>query len=264
MLHSALEPYRVADSLIHRLDARLKLLATLAFVLTATSLPPSAWLALLSLGVIAAALVFASRVSPSTALKRSLVALPFAGMIALSIPFTHGGQTLWSMQLGRWTLAVTDQGLIAWTSLVVKAWLSVLVSGLLVATTPFPALLKAMQALYVPRILVTIISFMYRYLFVLVDEAMRLQTARLARSAGGARAGGTVFWRIKVLGGMIGSLFIRSYERSERIYHAMLSRGYDGQWPSLTQSKWRPQDTWLGILLGTCLIAIVALGCVVG
>ena len=70
------------------------------------------------------------------------------------------------------------------------------------------------------------ISFMYRYLFVLVDEAMRLQTARDARSVG---AGRTLFWRAKVLGGMIGCLFIRSYERSERIYAAMLSRGYAGE-----------------------------------
>lgn len=264
MLHSALEPYHVADSLIHRLDARLKLLATLAFVLAATSLPPSAWRALLLLGAIAAAATIVAHVPPSKVLKRSLIALPFAGMIALSIPFTRGGQTLWSMQLGRWMLAVTDQGLTLFASIVAKAWLSVLFSGLLVATTPFPTLLKGMQSLSVPQILITITSFMYRYLFVLVDEAMRLQRARQARSTGSGRAGGTMFWRIEVLGGMIGSLFIRSYERSERIYHAMLSRGYDGQWPSLSPLRWQGQDTWVGILLGTCLIAIVVLGQLMG
>ncbi|MBN1936117.1 MAG: cobalt ECF transporter T component CbiQ [Anaerolineae bacterium] len=263
-LHLALEPYHVADSLIHRLDARLKLLATLAFVLAATCLPPSAWTALLGLSLIVATLLIASRVPPSVALKRSLIALPFASMIALSIPFTHVGQTLWSAQFGRWTLAVTDQGLTLFASIVIKAWLSVLVSGLLVATTSFPTLLQAMQALRVPRILITIISFMYRYLFVLVDEATRLQTARQARSAGGARAGGTMLWRIKVLGGMIGSLFIRSYERSERIYQAMLSRGYDGQWPALTQPAWQPRDTWAGVLIFTSLACIVILGYVPG
>ncbi|MBN1140023.1 MAG: cobalt ECF transporter T component CbiQ [Anaerolineae bacterium] len=267
ILQPALESYHVADSPIHRLDARLKLLATLAFVLAVTSLPPSAWAALLLLGVVALALTVSSRVPLVTALKRSLIALPFAGMIALSIPFTRGGLVLWRVQLGSWTLAVTDLGLVTWTSIVVKAWLSVWVSGLLVATTPFPALLKAMQALRLPQILVTIIALMVRYLFVLVDEATRLQTARQARSAGTAataRAGGTLFWRVKVLGGMIGSLFIRSYERSERIYHAMLSRGYDGQWPALNPLIWQPQDTWAGILLGTCLTAIAILGQVMG
>lgn len=263
-LHTIQEPYRAANSPLHRLDARLKLLATLAFVLVTTSLPPSAWAALLGLALLAATLLIASRVSPSVVLKRSLIALPFAGMIALSIPFTRGGQTLWSAQIGHWTLAVSDQGLTTFASIVVKAWLSVLVSGLLVATTPFPALLKAMQGLRIPRILVTITSFMYRYLFVLVDEAMRLQTARQARAAGAARGtggtGGTLPWRIKVLGGMIGSLFIRSYERSERIYQAMLSRGYDGQWPALAQPRWQAQDTWACILILTSLACIVILG----
>lgn len=259
-LRSALEPYCAAHSPIHRLDPRLKLPATLAFVLAVTGQPPRAWAALLLSGLIAAALVVVSRVPPSLALKRSLAALPFAGLAALSLPFTRGGQALWSLQLGRWALTMTDLGLIAWASVVAKAWLSVLVSGLLVATTPFPALLQAMQALYVPRILIAILSFMYRYLFVLVDEAQRLQIARLARSAGGAAAGGTMFWRARVLGGMIGSLFIRSYERSERIYHAMLSRGYDGRWPSVAPFRWQAHDTWAGIVLGASLAAIVMLG----
>jgi len=256
MLHSVLEPYRAANSPIHRLDARFKLVATLAFVLVATNL--ATWTSLLGLGVVAAAITLVSRVPPATALKRSLVALPFAGMVALSIPFTGDGQVVWSAQLGRWTLAITDQGLGLFASIVVKAWLSTLVSGLLVTTTPFPILLNALHALRVPRILITIISFMYRYLFVLIDEAMRLQRARLARSAGGTD--GAVLWRIKVLGGMIGSLFIRSYERSERIYYAMLSRGYDGQWPLVERFRWRARDSWAGVLLGTFLAVIAVLG----
>ena len=154
---------------------------------------------------------------------------------------------------------ITDQGLWLFLSVIAKAWLSVLVSGLLVATTPFPDLLKAMRRLHIPPVLVTTISFTYRYLFVLVDEALRLQTAREARSAG---PGGTVPWRAKVLGGMIGSLFIRSYERSERIYQAMLSRGYAGQLQTMTQLAWGARDTWIGIGWSAALVAIVILGLV--
>ena len=78
--------------------------------------------------------------------------------------------------------------------------------------------------------LVSIVAFMYRYVFVLVDEAQRLLRARAARSAGvGAGTGGTIAWRARVSGGMAGSLFLRTYERSERIYLAMLARGFDGE-----------------------------------
>ena len=257
MRSTFLERYLKGTSLVHRLDARLKLLATLAFVLATTVTSPRAWCALALLGALSLAAILASRIPLLDALKRSSIALPFAGMVALSLPFTRAGETLWVYSLFGWTLTITDQGLWSFVSLLVKAWLSVLVSGLLVATTPFPELLKGMRALHIPDILVTIVSFTYRYLFVLVDEAIRLQTARDARAAG---SGGTVLWRAKVLGGMIGSLFIRSYERSERIYQAMLSRGYAGQSLMRTHPTWQARDVWISIVWGAALAAIVMLG----
>ena len=212
---------------------------------------------LLLLGALALTAILVSGIPLLEALKRSSVVLPFAGMVALSLPFTRAGEMLWSGRLLGWTLTVTDQGLWAFGSMLVKAWLSVWVSGLLVATTPFPVLLSGMRALRVPNTLVTLIGFTYRYLFVLVDEAMRLQTARDARSVG---SGGTLFWRAKVLGAMVGSLFIRSYERSERIYHAMASRGYAGQTLTLAQSVWRARDLWTTTAWGAALAAILVLG----
>jgi cobalt/nickel transport system permease protein len=155
------------------------------------------------------------------------------------------------------TLSITDAGLILFATVVVKAWLSVLVSGLLVVTTPFPDLLKAMRSLHIPLVLTATISFMYRYLFVLVDEATRLQAARAARSVGTGR---TVWWRARVLGGMIGSLFIRSYERSERIYAAMLSRGFAGEVRTLTRLTWQARDTWVGLVWVASLAAVAVLG----
>jgi cobalt/nickel transport system permease protein len=256
-----LERYLQGTSLIHRLDARLKLLATLAFVLTTTLVPPRAWYALALLGALALVAILASRIPLLEALKRSSMVLPFAGMVALSLPFTRAGETLWAARLLGWTLTFTDQGLWAFFSILVKAWLSVWVSGLLVATTPFPELLAGMRALKIPDVLVTLIGFTYRYLFVLVDEAMRLQTARDARSVG---SGGTLFWRAKVLGAMIGSLFIRSYERSERIYHAMVSRGYSGQALTMAQPAWQARDLWITIAWGAALAAVLCMGFVVG
>jgi cobalt/nickel transport system permease protein len=229
---------------VHRLDPRLKLLATLGFVLATTSTPPQAWPGFVLLGMLALGAILASQIPVLEAFKRSAIALPFAGMVAISLPFTRTGMVVWTWHPFGWTLAVTDEGLALFAAVLVKAWLAVLLSGLLVATTRFPDLLRAMRSLRVPAVLTMTISFMYRYLSVLTGEAMRLQTARIARSVGPGR---TVWWRARVLGGMIGSLFIRSYERSERIYTAMLSRGLAGEVRTLTQLTWQARDTWVAV-----------------
>lgn len=265
MQPSFLDRYRQGTSLIHRLDPRLKLLATLAFVLVVTTTPPGNWLAFALLAALAVGALLVAKMPLAEGLKRSAIVLPFAGMVALSLPFTQAGEVVWSWMPfafaqggpGGWTLTVTDTGLIFFATVMVKAWLSVMVSGLLVATTPFPDLLKAMRSLRVPAVLTATISFMYRYLFVLVDEALRLQTARAARSVG---AGRSVWWRGRILGGMIGSLFIRSYERSERIYAAMLSRGFAGEVRTLTRLTWQARDTWAGVAWVMALVASAALG----
>jgi cobalt/nickel transport system permease protein len=154
-------------------------------------------------------------------------------------------------------LTITDAGLILFATVVIKSWLSVMVSGLLVATTRFTDLLHALRALRVPAVLAHTISFMLRYLYVLVDEAMRLMTARESRSAG---RGGTVAWRARVLGGMIGSLFIRSYARSERICASMVSRGFAGEMRTLTPLAWQPRDTWTALVWALVLTGLVIVG----
>jgi cobalt/nickel transport system permease protein len=115
-------------------------------------------------------------------------------------------------------------------SILVRSWLSVQMAIMLVAVARFPDIVHALEHLRVPAILTTIIAFLYRYLFVLVDEVFRLLRAREARSAAaaGARSGGSVMWRARIAGNMAGQLFLRSYERSDRVYNAMLARGYTG------------------------------------
>ena len=255
--NSFLERYLRGTSLIHRLDPRLKLLATLAFVVVTTSTPLRAWPAYLLLATLGWGAILLSQIAPVETLRRSLIVLPFVGMVALSALLTRTGQVLWAWHPFGWQIAITDHGVLLFATILVKSWLSVLVSGLLVATTPFPDLLAALRALCIPAVLTAIISFMYRYLFVLVEEAMRMQTAREARSVG---PGGTLAWRVRVLGGMIGSLFVRSYERSERIYAAMLSRGYAGQVRTLARLRWRALDSRAALCWGLSLIAATVLG----
>ncbi len=159
---------------------------------------------------------------------RSLIALPFI-LIALPTIFTKPGVALYELYLGLFALTATVEGVEFFASVLIKSWASVTAAVLLTSTTPPLGLLSALRSLKLPAILVSVVMLMYRYLFVLVDEAQRMLRARSARSATiGAGAGGSVVWRAKSAGGMAGSLFIRTLDRSERIYMAMIARGYDG------------------------------------
>ena len=111
-----------------------------------------------------------------------------------------------------------------------------------------------------PRVLVGIAGFTYRYIFVIGDEALRMMRARAARSGSSdRREGGSLFWQAQVTGGMAGSLFIRSIERSERIYDAMLARGYDGEARALRAPVLRPRDVLVALPFALALAAIQVL-----
>jgi cobalt/nickel transport system permease protein len=166
------------------------------------------------------------------------------------------------VQVGPWLLAPTDAGLLRFTSIFIRAWLSVQMAILLTATTQFPDLMHALRHLRLPATLVAVISFMYRYLFVLSDEVLRLLRAREARSArlGNKRSGGSLFWRAKVAGNMAGQLFLRSYDRSDRIYQAMLARGYRGHFLTLNPHRMTARDWQLGGTVSLILVLIQLLG----
>jgi cobalt/nickel transport system permease protein len=200
----------------------------IAFILSVALTPIAAWPIYVLLLALAVAVAIVSELGTTYALKRALLALPFA-LAALPSLFTVPGTTLFSWQIGPWLLTATQPGLQRLLSVMLKSWISMQAAILLTATTRFPDLLVAMRAVHVPRLLVAIFGLMWRYLFVLVDEAIRLIRARDARSGSPTGRGGrTVMWRARVTGGMAGNLFLRGYERSERIYAAMAARGYDG------------------------------------
>jgi cobalt/nickel transport system permease protein len=252
--------YVPVASLIHRLDPRVKLVATVLFILSNALLPDGAWPAFgLAWGLVLLVSGLAG-LGPGYALKRSFIALPFA-LAAVTVVFNQPGETLFTWQLGPWRLAATGAGLVRFASIVVRTWLSVQMAILLTAATRFPDLIHALHHLRVPRLLVAVISFMYRYLFVLVDEAMRLVRAREARSARptGGGGGGSLAWRARVSGNMVGQLFLRSYERSDRIYQAMLSRGYAGQYQTMSPHVMGGTDWAVGVAAALVLLLLQAL-----
>ena len=220
------ERFEVGDSLLHRTDARLKLVVALALIFGIVLTPVTAWPAYPLLWSLLASLAILGNVSPFRLARLGAIALPFT-LAAATLLFTIPGRPL----VSAFGLTISDAGLARFIAIVIKSWLAVQVTLLLSITTHFTNILWGLSSLHLPDTLVAIIGFMYRYLFTLKDEVDRLLRARTARSASldGHKAGGSLLWRAQVAGGMVGNLFLRSYQRSERVYAAMLSRGYNGQ-----------------------------------
>ena len=261
MQTNALDRFQEGESFIHHLDPRVKVVVTVLFILSNVLLPDGVWLAFaLAWGLILLISVLAG-LGLGYASKRSFVAIPFA-LAAITVVFNLPGQPLFAWKIGPWQLVATDTGLIRFTSIVIRTWLSVQMAILLTATTRFPDLIHALHHLHVPQLLIAIVSFMYRYLFVLTDEAMRLMRAREARSARSATGagGGSITWRARVTGNMVGQLFLRSYERSDRIYNAMLARGYSGQFLTLNPHVMGTSDWIVGAVAVIILMLLQVAG----
>ena len=243
MHFDAFDRYHEKESFLHRLDPRIKTVVTILFIVSNALLPDGAWVALLCAWLFLLAANALSRLGIFYTLKRSLIALPFA-LIAVTVLFSTPGKPLFSFSLLSLDFIITDTGLTRFVSILIRSWLSVQMAILLVSATRFPDLIHALEHLRVPAVLTTIIAFLYRYLFVLVDEVYRLLRAREARSASmqGHKSGGGLLWRTRVAGSMTGQLFLRSYERSDRIYNAMISRGYAGHLYTLNPHEMKAGD----------------------
>ncbi len=249
------DSYHHKDSPVHALDPRTKVILTVSFILTAVLLPDGAWTQLAFSWFVLVASALGAKVPLRILLTRSLVAVPFA-LAAVTVLFTLPGEPVGSISIGGWTLIVSETGLVRFLTILARSWLAVQAAVLLTATTQFPDLVHALRHLRVPGLLTSIISFLYRYLFVLADEAVRLLRARASRSAHPDVHAANMGLRrhAKVAGGMIGQLFLRSYDRSDRVYHAMLARGYRGTLLTMNPHHMHRGD-WLVLAAGSLLLA---------
>jgi len=234
MHHSYLDPYARQDSPLHRLDARPKLVLTLAaVVLIAVEPQPGA---LFVAAWMAAVLVLArtAGIPLDYLLLRSAVVVPFAGFAAFSLALTTPApEAFW--QWGR--LALTEPGLRRASALLLRSWIAVSLMIILVNTCPFDRLLRALRSLGLPGLFVLLLSFLYRYLYLLWDEIERLHRARNVRYYGGR-------WRSQaaLAGNLAAALFLRSYERAERVQKAMAARGWTGEVEAAPASPWSRRD----------------------
>jgi cobalt/nickel transport system permease protein len=163
-----------------------------------------------------------AKIPPLTVVKRSSIEIPFIAF-ALLMPFFGQGERVEFLGL-----LLYREGIEAGAGIIAKATLGVLTAILLSATTTAREILRGLEILKLPTLLVQIASFMLRYINVVTDEMERMRVARASR---GFQESGIKHW--KVLANSAGALFIRSYERGERVHLAMLSRGYSGTLPKI-------------------------------
>jgi len=217
--HSAqiLDRLGYGETPIHRLDPRAKTLATFAFIATVVSYPKYAVAPLVPLAVFPIVFIITGRIPARIILKRTIVVSPFAVLVGIFNPLFD------TEPMAEIAGVTISGGWVSFASILVRFFLTVSAALALVATTSFPRICQGLGALRVPRAFIVQMLFLYRYLFVLIEEAMRLRRARDLRRFGRRRG-----LRPRVAASLIGVLFVRTYERAERIYLAMCARGFDG------------------------------------
>lgn len=212
-------------SVVHRAPAHLKVLALLGFVLLVVATPREWYAAFAVHLAILLGVVALARVPFTYLLPRMVIEVPFLVFAAL-IPFVAEGPRVAVPLPWGWDVTVSSSGLEAAFGLAVKGTLGVLASLTLAATTEPTEVLRGLQRLRFPDLLVQIMSFMVRYLDVVTADLGRMTTAMRSR---GVDPRSPRHW--PALARTLGALFVRSYERGERVHLAMLSRGYDGRLP---------------------------------
>ena len=236
----------------HRLDPAAKTVALLAVVLAVVLVTRDRFRPLAPVAVALAAYHAVSRTPLRYTLRRLAVVSPFAIVLVVLFPFFEPGEALWRWPVGGAEIVVTREGLVRAGHLLAKFLLCSWATLLLLATTQFQDLLQGLARLRVPRVFVTQLAILYRYLWVLMDEGMHVRMARAARDAG--LGPWRLRWRSRA--GVVGVLFLRSWDRAERIYRAMAARGFDGSLHAPRRGRLRVAD---GVFAAGVLLACIAL-----
>jgi cobalt/nickel transport system permease protein len=225
--------YVAGDSPVHRMAPEVKIAATVAYVFAVVATPRDALWAFGGHAVLLVGAVALARLPPVLVLRRLRIEVPFL-LFAAFMPFTGAGPRV--DVLG---LSLSEPGLWSAWNIVAKGTLGVAASIVLAATTPVADLLRGLDRLHVPRVITAIAGFMVRYLGIVAGEGRRMHVARQSRGYDPRW-----LWQARGIAASAGTLFVRSYERGERVYLAMLSRGYDGTMPALGGRRASASGWW--------------------
>jgi cobalt ECF transporter T component CbiQ len=215
-----LDRYSRGTSLVHRLDAQRKLVLAVALTLLVIATPQlvslifaeplAVWLFLSTEAWVVLVVFAVSGVPWRYLVLRLLAMLPFLLALAVGVPLSHGFNRGW------------NEG----AQLLMRSLITLTLMITTIATTPFGRLLAALERLRMPRVFISVVAFMYRYMFVFWDELDKMRRAKLARTFYPSPS-----WEIRSMGRFVGILFVRAFERSERVHAAMLARGWRGDGP---------------------------------
>jgi cobalt/nickel transport system permease protein len=206
---------------VHALPPEVKILATLLFTIVVVATPRTEFAAFGGYALLLATVTVLARVPAPWLARRATIELPFV-VLAVALPFAgHGERITW---LG---LSLSVDGLYGAWNIFVKGTLGVLAALLMAATTTMRDLILGLDRLHCPKVFTQIATFMLRYIDILIDDARRMRIARLSRGYDPR-----FLWQVKALAVGLGALFLRAFERGERVYLAMMSRGYTGRLPA--------------------------------
>lgn len=235
MKHSFIDRFANLDSPLHVLDPRTKIIGFSALTLMALQIRAGSTGAFFAFFFFMAILAGISQIPMQYIVLRTFGILPFVLLAGLAAPWRGSGG--WS-----WFLA-----------LLLRSILCLLILILLTNTTRFVELLRGMRKLGCPKILVANVSFLYRYLFVLADEVLRMRQARDSRRVGRLGA----LSELRTLGSMLGTLMVRSFERADHMYQAMLSRGFSGGFPVTAPRRFSWRDLAFTSIVALFIAAMI-------
>ncbi|GAA1831538.1 cobalt ECF transporter T component CbiQ [Pseudonocardia ailaonensis] len=242
----------VRDSPVHRLPPQVKIVAAFVGVVCVVATPREAFWVFGGHLLLLAGVWVAARIPLLWILRRAVIELPFV-VLAVLLPFTGPDPRIeW---LG---MVLSKPGLLGAWNILVKGTLGVLTSLTLAATTPMRDLLVGLQRLRAPAMVTTIATLMLRYVDVITGEARRMRLARIARGHDPR-----FLWQVGATARGIGALFVRSYERGERVHLAMLSRGWTGAMPVTSDGRGRRTDWVAGLAPVAAALALAVTGWVV-
>jgi len=244
------EKYSASAGLLQSVDPRVKLIGIIAIVVTAVAV--RALISLVALLALVLGLATVARIPLRSFLYRATVFVPlFAGVTALPLLFITPGTPVAEIGIRPYAAVITGEGVYRAAQFFLRVWVCVSSLTLLIMVTRFSRIIQALERFKVPTLFVTLTSVTFRFIFLLIDEAYRMVVARESRAVGKENRMDV----LRSLATMVGTLFIRSYERGERVYMAMLARGYSGQFKSLDYGKAQTRDLVFGLaIVSVCLV----------
>ncbi len=248
MHHNYIDRYSDGNTIIHSIDARVKILSAILFSIVVVGLPRYSIAPLIWFMIGPFTIFILAKIPFKFVISRIVIAAPF--IVALAVCYSFIDSESRQVNFGPWQMQIRESLLIC-ANIIIKFTLTMSALTALTATTPFSSLLCGLEKLYVPRLLILQLAILYRYIFLLIDivgRYLRSYSARSLRYLGFKR-------EMTIRSAMIGSILISSLDISERVNLAMMARGFDGKIHALSQEKIRGRDFLFAAIV--CMYLVV-------